>query len=77
MKKIYSIKDDSGGYIEVNLLKRNNIQPLDLIWLHLKSDDEFGFCMTSGEATIIAEGLLSAVNKLKTYDLPTNKDKIK
>ena len=33
--------------------------------------------MTSGEATIIAEGLLSAVNKLKTYDLPTNKDKIK
>ena len=76
MKKVFKVKDDYGGYIEVQVLNHNNKVPEDLIWLHIKKSDkdteeEMGFCMTTGEAILVAEGLLAAVNKLRTYKFPS------
>ena len=72
MKRVFRIKDAYGGYIEVHVLKHNNEVPEDLIWLHFKKGDgeENGWCMSTGEAILISEGLLSAVNTLKTYIIP-------
>ncbi len=62
MKQIFKEKDKEGGLIEICLLE-------DLVWLHTKTSDgeENGMYMTTGEAVLIAEGLLKAVNNLKTY----------
>jgi len=37
MKRIWRVKDDGGGFIEVQILERNNVVPEDLIWLHFKT----------------------------------------
>ena len=71
MKQIFKEEDKAGGFIEVCLLDHNNKVPEDLVWLHVKTSDkkENGMCMTTGEAVLIAEGLLKAVNELKTYTM--------
>ena len=72
MKRVFKAKDDFGGYIEVQVLEHNNEVPEDLIWWHIKKSDgeEYGLCMTTGEAVLMAEGLLKGVNKLRTYNFP-------
>ena len=42
MKRIYRINDKVGGFIEVQILKRNNEVPEDLIWLHVGSVSKKG-----------------------------------
>ena len=71
VNKVFSKKDRGKGFIEVYILEHNNQVSEDLIWLHMKGKEEGGFCMTTGEAVLIAEGLLKAVNKLKTYEFPS------
>ena len=38
MKKIWKVKDNQRGFIEVQILERNNVVPEDLIWLHFKTE---------------------------------------
>ena len=75
MKRVFKVKDDYGGYIEVQVLEHNNQVAEDLIWLHLKKSDgeEYGLSTTTGEAVLMAEGLLRGVNELRTYNFPTKK----
>ena len=71
MRKIYRKKDKYGGYLEVQLLDRNNENPDDVIWLHLKNKEEQGFVMTKLEALLIVEGLIKAVNELNIMEHET------
>lgn len=80
MKRIHKIKARDGGYIEVQLLKRNTHSegcPEDLIWLHYKRPKlsgkgfiEDGFSMTPYEAELIMNMLWLAIQEiLKKYKL--------
>ena len=67
MKRIYRIKDELGGYIEVQLLNRNNEVAEDLIWLHVKNGktkEENGISMKPEEARVIIHGLFLAIDEI-------------
>ena len=82
MKKIYRIRDNFGGMIEVQVLTRNNKVPEDLIWLHFKKKDgEDGWLMKPDEARCVIQGLFLAIDyiieqyKLERFKIGRGKNK--
>lgn len=80
MKRVHRKTDKFGGFIEVQVLKRNNEVPEDIIWLHVGSVKdkiltENGISMKPWEAHDIICGLHKALDYIiDTYKL--NKFKV-
>ena len=70
MKRIWRERDKHGGFLEVQVLDRNNEVPEDLIWLHVRSGknkkNENGISMKPWEALSIIRGLFLAIDYI--YD---------
>ena len=66
MKRIYRVRDDFGGKIEVYLLNKNNKVPEDLIWLHIKRKgvEEVDLTMKPDEARYIIHALFLAIDAI-------------
>ena len=83
MKKIFRVKDNYGGMIEVQVLDRNNKVAEDLIWLHWKrkGEKENGCVMKPDEARFMIQGLFLAIDfiiekyKLEKFKIKKNSGK--